>query len=171
MASYIHLITGGERSGKSTYAEQLALIDDPHPIYLATARIWDDEFRHRVDLHQARRGSEWENIEEEKFPSRHPLTNRTVLLDCVTLWSTNYFFDLNSDVDKSLQALKEEFDRLIAIDGIRLFIVTNEIGLGGVSIDPIQRYFTDLQGWFNQYIAERATEVTLMVCGIPMKIK
>lgn len=89
--AYVHMITGGERSGKSSYAERLALADSPNPIYLATARIWDDEFRERVRLHQERRGAEWTNIEEEKYPSQHNLNGRTVLLDCVTLWATNYF--------------------------------------------------------------------------------
>ena len=68
--AYVHMITGGERSGKSSYAERLALADSPNPIYLATARIWDDEFRERVRLHQERRGAEWTNIEEEKYPSQ-----------------------------------------------------------------------------------------------------
>ena len=62
----IILITGGQRSGKSAYAEQLALSLDAHPIYMATAHIWDEEFRLRVIQHQRRRGGQWENIEEER---------------------------------------------------------------------------------------------------------
>lgn len=69
----IILITGGARSGKSTYAEKLALELSPTPVYLATARIWDEEFRQRVIRHQERRGPEWTNIEEEKELSRHRL--------------------------------------------------------------------------------------------------
>lgn len=168
--AYIHLITGGERSGKSSYAERLVLADSSQPVYLATARIWDEEFRGRVRLHQERRGPEWCNIEEEKYPSRHPLTGRTVLLDCVTLWATNYFFDNGAEVEPALSLLKEEFDRLAALD-TRLYIVSNEIGMGGVSVDAVQRRFTALQGWLNQYIAERADALTLMVSGIPMRVK
>lgn len=169
--AFVHMITGGERSGKSTYAERLALADNPNPIYLATARVWDDEFRERVRLHQERRGAEWTNIEEEKYPSKHSeLSGRTVLLDCVTLWATNFFFDHGGEVEPALSLLKEELDRLLAMP-LRLYIVTNEIGLGGVSPDAVQRRFTALQGWFNQYLAERADEVTLMVSGIPVKIK
>lgn len=167
---YIHLVTGGERSGKSTYAERLALDASPNPVYLATARIWDDEFRSRVDLHQARRGSCWTNIEEEKYPSRHPLAGRVVLLDCVTLWATNFFYDMEGDVQGALDALKEEFDRLASGEA-HLIIVTNEIGMGGVSVDATQRRFTSLQGWLNQHIAQRADRVTLMVSGIPVQIK
>mgnify|MGYP000031376605 FL=1 len=87
----IILITGGARSGKSTYAEKLALELSPTPVYLATARIWDEEFRQRVIRHQERRGPEWTNIEEEKELSRHRLEGRVVLIDCITLWCTNFF--------------------------------------------------------------------------------
>ena len=102
----IILITGGARSGKSTYAEKLALSLSPNPVYLATARIWDEEFRKRVIHHQERRGPEWTNIEEDKELSRHSLSGRTVLIDCITLWCTNFFFDLDADTDRSLAAAK-----------------------------------------------------------------
>lgn len=166
----IHLITGGERSGKSTYAEAEALRLSPQPVYIATARIWDEEFAERVRRHQARRGTEWTNIEEEKALSRHPLSGRTVLIDCVTLWATNFFFDLEQDIDRALQEMKAELERLFTQDA-HFILVTNEIGLGGVPVDAVQRRFTDLQGWINQYIAARADRVTLMVCGIPVPVK
>ncbi len=166
----IILITGGARSGKSSYAEKLALSLSPNPVYLATARIWDEEFRQRVIHHQSRRGPEWTNIEEEKELSRHSLSGRTVLIDCITLWCTNFFFDLNADVENALAAAKEEFNRFTAQEGTFIF-VTNEIGMGGTSENEIQRKFTDMQGWMNQYIAAQADEVILMVSGIPVKIK
>ena len=166
----IHLITGGERSGKSTYAEAEALGLSPQPVYIATARIWDEEFAERVRRHQERRGPEWTNIEEEKALSRHELSGRTVLIDCVTLWATNFFFDLEQDIDRALQEMKAELEHLFAQDA-HFILVTNEIGLGGVPMDPVQRRFTDLQGWINQYIAARADRVTLMVCGIPVPVK
>ena len=166
----IVLITGGARSGKSAYAEQMALALSEAPVYLATARIWDEEFRERVRRHQERRGPQWTNIEEEKYLSRHPVAGRVVLVDCLTLWCTNFFFDLESQVEKALAAAREEFDRFTAQDATFLF-VTNEIGMGGTSDNEIQRKFTDLQGWMNQYAASRADEVILMVSGIPVKIK
>ena len=166
----IHLITGGERSGKSAYAEAEALGLSPQPVYIATARIWDEEFAERVRRHQARRGAEWTNIEEEKALSRHLLSGRTVLIDCVTLWATNFFFDFEQDIDRALQEMKAELERLFAQDA-HFILVTNEIGLGGVPMDAVQRRFTDLQGWINQYIAARADRVTLMVCGIPVPVK
>ena len=166
----IILITGGQRSGKSTKAEELALELSQNPVYLATAHIWDEEFRLRVQKHQERRGPEWTNIEEEKYLSKHDLTGRVVVIDCVTLWLTNWISTDNADVDAILTAAKQEFDKFTARDATYIF-VTNEIGLGGVSTNQLQRRFTDLQGWMNQYIAQKADEVILMVSGIPVRIK
>jgi len=165
----IILITGGQRSGKSRQAEELALSLSDHPVYVATAHIWDDEFRERVRIHQERRGPQWTNIEEEKYLSRHDLTGRVAVIDCVTLWLTNFFFE-TSDVGQTLEAVKQEFDRFTAHDATYIF-VTNEIGSGGVSENAVQRRFTDLEGWMNQYIASKADEVILMVSGIAVTIK
>ncbi|HJD93182.1 MULTISPECIES: bifunctional adenosylcobinamide kinase/adenosylcobinamide-phosphate guanylyltransferase [Bacteroides] len=167
----ICLITGGQRSGKSSYAEKIALSLSETPVYLATSRIWDDEHRKRIEIHKERRkANSWINIEEEKELSKHHLEGKVVLIDCVTLWATNFFYDLDSDVAESLSQLKKEFDLFTQQDALFLF-VTNEIGMGEMSINPIQRRFADLQGWLNQYIASQADEVTLMVSGIPVKIK
>ena len=163
------LITGGARSGKSRYAEELALSLSKTPVYVATAHVWDEEFRERVKKHQERRGPEWTNIEEEKELSRHDLTGRVAVIDCITLWCTNYFFQMQ-EVDASLEALKAEFDKFTAHDATYIF-VTNEIGMGGVSDNAVQRKFTDLQGWMNQYVANKADEVILMVSGIAVKVK
>ncbi len=165
----IILITGGQRSGKSQHAEQMALRLTDHPVYLATAHIWDEEFRQRVQRHQERRGPHWTNIEEEKLLSRHNVTARVVVIDCVTLWLTNFFFE-QQDVSKTLETVKEEFDCFTSQDATFIF-VTNEIGSGGVSDNVVQRQFTDLEGWMNQYIASKADEVILMVSGIPLKVK
>lgn len=166
----IILITGGARSGKSSMAESMALSLSPNPIYMATARIWDEEFRQRIIRHQQNRGPQWTSIEEEKQLSLHDCSGRVVLVDCITLWCTNFFFDLGADVQQALQAVEEEFDRFTAQEATFLF-VTNEIGLGEVSANEVQRKFTDLQGWVNQYVAQRADEVYLMVSGIPLCIK
>ena len=172
----IILITGGQRSGKSQQAERLALSLSQNPIYLATAHIWDEEFRQRVTIHQQRRGPQWTNIEEEKLLSRHDVSGRVVVIDCITLWCTNFFFSREKaeweqpSVDDALECLKKEFDKLTAQNATFIF-VTNEIGSGGVSENAIQRRFTDLEGWMNQYVASCADEVILMVSGIPVVIK
>lgn len=166
----ITLITGGQRSGKSSYAQSLALSLSPDPVYLATSRIWDEEHRRRIERHKAEREKNWINVEEEKELSKHDFTGKVVLVDCVTLWATNFFFDLQSDVEASLSALKSEFDKLIVQDAQFIF-VTNEIGMGEMSQNDLQRKFADLQGWLNQYIAAKADEVYLMVSGIAVKVK
>lgn len=170
------MITGGQRSGKSQYAEKLALSLSDNPVYIATAHVWDDEFRTRVEKHQQRRGPQWTNIEEEKHLSRHDISGRVAVIDCITLWCTNFFFSREKaeweqpSVDEALEAVKAEFDLFTAQDATFIF-VTNEIGSGGVSENAIQRRFTDLEGWMNQYVASRADEVVLMVSGIAVKIK
>ena len=169
MGKKIILITGGQRSGKSQEAERLALSMSANPVYVATAHIWDDEFRERVRRHQERRGPQWTNIEEEKYLSRHDLTGHVAVIDCVTLWLTNFFFE-TSDAETTLETVKAEFDAFTQHDATYIF-VTNEIGSGGVSENAIQRRFTDLQGWMNQYIASKADEVILMVSGIAVKVK
>ncbi len=172
----IILITGGQRSGKSAFAERTALSLSDHPVYLATAHIWDEEFRQRVRKHQDRRGSQWTNIEEEKYLSKHNITGKVVVIDCITLWCTNFFFKQGApeweqpSVDEALRDITEEFDRFTQQDATFIF-VTNEIGSGGVSPDPIQRRFTDLEGWMNQHVAAKADEVILMVSGVPFKVK
>ena len=172
----IILITGGQRSGKSAIAERMALDLTPSPVYLATARVWDDEFKQRIARHQERRGDCWTKIEEEKALSKHRLYNKVVVVDCITLWCTNFFYNEQSDpsalpdVDKILEELKTEFDKFTAQEATFIF-VTNEIGSGGVSNNALQRRFTDLQGWMNQYVASKANEVYLMVSGIAVKIK
>ena len=172
----IILITGGQRSGKSQTAERMALQLSDNPVYLATAHIWDEEFKRRVEMHQRRRGPQSTNIEEEKELSRHNVEGRVVVVDCITLWCTNFFFAREKaeweqpTVDSALEALKSEFDRFTNQDATFIF-VTNEIGSGGVSESAIQRRFTDLEGWMNQYVASKADEVIFMVSGIEVKIK
>lgn len=168
--SRIVMITGGTRSGKSRFAQEMALKLSPNPVYLATSRIWDEEHRARIQRHQADRGDEWTNIEEEKQLSKHDFSGRVVLVDCVTLWLTNYFFDNQSNIDTSLEQAKAEFARLTYQDATFIF-VTNEIGMGGHAANDLQRHFTDLQGWMNQHIAQMADEVYWMVSGIEVKIK
>ena len=174
----IILITGGQRSGKSSKAEELALSLSDHPVYMATAHIWDEEFSERVRRHQERRGPQWTNIEEEMTLSKHDVTDRVVVIDCVTLWLTNILYSEElrvkseefANLNSSLNLAKAEFDKFTETDATYIF-VTNEIGSGGVSDNALQRKFTDLQGWMNQYIASKADEVILMVAGIAVKIK
>ncbi len=166
----ITLITGGQRSGKSSYAQKLALILSANPIYLATSTVWDEEHRQRIERHKADRGAEWTNVEELKNLQNITVEGRVVVIDCVTLWSTNFFTEYEGNTLQSLEAITSRFDQFVQQDAHFIF-VTNEIGLGGISANDLQRRFTDLIGWVNQYIASKSDEVILMISSIPMKIK
>jgi adenosylcobinamide kinase/adenosylcobinamide-phosphate guanylyltransferase len=163
-------ITGGARSGKSRHAQELALQWSDNPVYVATARQFDDEFRQRVRRHQQERDHRWTSLEEEKYLSRLDLRGRVAVIDCITLWLTNFFIDLQYDVDACLENCRKEIDALCRQDAL-LLIVSNEIGMGVHAETEIGRKFTDLQGWMNQYIALKAGTVLLMVSGIPLTVK
>jgi adenosylcobinamide kinase/adenosylcobinamide-phosphate guanylyltransferase len=167
----IYLITGGERSGKSGYAQNLALELSPNPMYVATARKWDDDFQNRIDRHQQDRDERWTNIEKEKHLSEIDFSGKVALIDCVTLWLTNFFVDTKNDVSLSLEQAKNEFLQMANQKDATLIIVTNEIGMGVHADTHIGRKFTELQGWMNQFLGSKADEVVLMVSGIPVKIK
>lgn len=170
MAEEIILVTGGQRSGKSMFAEQLVSKMTDTPVYLATAEARDDEFRDRIRRHQARRGSNWTTVETQLNLHEHDFYKRCVLIDCATMLSTNYFFANGEDLTKSLEAIKDDFEQLLS-QKATFVIVTNEIGLGGISANTLQRRFTDLMGFVNKFLAEKADAVYFMVSGLPMKIK
>ncbi len=166
----ITFITGGARSGKSSHAQKLAELKCKKPVYLATARVWDEDFRLRIERHQNDRGPHWINIEEEKQLSACDVDGKTVLLDCITLWLTNIFFDNQFDMERSLEEAKAEWTRFVEKD-MNLIVVSNELGMGIHPAEESARKFADLQGWMNQYIAQQASEVFLMISGIPLRIK
>lgn len=166
----IYYITGGQRSGKSSYGQQLALSLSGNPVYLATSRHWDGDYEKRIERHKADRDDRWDNVEEEKALSKHDFTGLVVMVDCITLWLTNYFVDTKNDVDACLEQAKAEFEKLTEQEATFIFI-SNEIGMGTHAHTEVGRKFTDLQGWMNQFIAKKADEAWLMVSGIPMKLK
>lgn len=166
----LYYITGGQRSGKSRYAQNLALTLSSHPIYLATSRVWDDEHRKRIKQHQTDRGPEWKTIEEETCLSKHNFNGEVVLLDCITLWLTNLFTDAGYNAEKALEIAKQDFDELLK-QNFTLIAISNEIGMGVIPESSSVRQFVDLQGWMNQYVAKRADKVTLMVSGLPVVVK
>lgn len=171
MAGKIILVTGGQRSGKSRFAEKKVLELSAHPTYIATAQPLDDDFRERVRLHQERRGNHWTTLEEPIDVASLSLTpSDSALFECVTMWATNCFFHFREDTSQALAFMRRQIDGLAA-SGADIVFVTNEIGLGGISPNAMQRHFTDLQGAINSYIASISSEVFLIISGIPMKIK
>lgn len=166
----IYYISGGERSGKSAYAETLALSLSDKPKYIATSRIWDTQHKERIERHKQARVSTWITVEEEKDLARVITKNDVALIDCVTLWLTNFFMDHDSDVDLAFEEAKKAFLKLLNIEAT-LIIVSNEIGMGGHAETEIGRKFTELQGWMNQFIAKHADKATLIVSGLPLTLK
>jgi adenosylcobinamide kinase/adenosylcobinamide-phosphate guanylyltransferase len=170
MPATIYYVTGGERSGKSAYAQQLALSLSVNPVYLATARIWDEEFHQRIERHKTDRDERWHTIEEDTYLAAHDFSGKTVVLDCITLWLTNLYSDNQYDMNQSLEQAKSEWGKLIH-QNFNLIVISNEIGMGGHGATESQRAFTSLQGWMNQHIAKTADKAWLMVSGLPWQIK
>jgi len=167
---WIIFITGGARSGKSRYAQELALQLSGSPVYIATARHWDTEFEGRIQRHKQERDERWTSLEIEKYISQAELSDKVIVVDCVTLWLTNFFVDNKNDVDACLEESKKEIDLLKkSVNGY--IIISNEIGMGMHADSAVGRKFMDLQGWMNQYIAKVADEVVFMVSGIPLPLK
>lgn len=166
----IYYISGGERSGKSTFAQKLALELSPNPVYLATARILDDDIKKRIQKHQQDRDHRWQTVEIDAKISSFDFTNKTVVIDCVTLWLTNIFFDNQENLDLSLDIAKNEINNL-KISNSNIIFVSNEIGMGLHATNELSRKFVQLQGWINQIIASKADIAYFMISGIPLKIK
>lgn len=166
----IHIITGGQRSGKSEYGEQVALSLDTSPTYLATSKYWDAEYKKRIAIHQDRRTDNWTTIEEELHLSKITVVNKVLFIDCITLWLTNIMDHFKYDTDLSYRFAVKEWDALCNKNNI-IIAITNEIGLGVIPMEKVTRQFVDLQGKVNQYISNYADKVDFMVSGIPMRIK
>ena len=179
--SKIILVTGGARSGKSTFAERLAAQPGGPVAYIATAQVYDAEMRHRVDLHQERRPAHWQTY-EAPYHADTVLTAalqgpaQAVLFDCLTLYTTNLLLRLPADVSREQRAgrILAEIDRLLAAarrGTAPVIFVTNEVGMGIVPDNPLAREYRDIAGWVNQRVAAAADQVYLVVCGLATEIK
>jgi adenosylcobinamide kinase/adenosylcobinamide-phosphate guanylyltransferase len=166
----IYYISGGERSGKSSYAQKIAEDISKEPIYIATSRIWDQDFKTRVDRHVSDRDDRWSTIEEEKNISEVILEKSTVVIDCITLWLTNFYVDTAYNAEESLRLAKHQIEKISTIDA-NIIVISNEIGMGLHATTESGRKFTELQGWINQFIAKKADKATFMVSGLPLKLK
>lgn len=179
-------VTGGARSGKSSFAEGLPCGRDD-VLYIATAVPFDDEMKERIRLHRERRNPRWTTLEvysglAEKIAA-HLGSCSVMILDCVTVMVTNLMLENgNTDWDKINPAEVESVEKMIdieideLIEAARSFenmvvIVSNEVGMGIVPGNPLSRYFRDIAGRINQKIASAADDVYLTVSGIPVKIK
>lgn len=177
----IRFITGGARSGKSTFAEELYK-DRKDVVYIATAKIWDQEMEERVRLHQETRPREWRTFEGNYDLHKAVGNEKYYLLDCLTVLTSNIMFDLSGQldyIDYDLQGkientvLKEVENLIKKINdkGYDLSLVSNEVGYSIVPDNHVSRVFRDIQGRINQKVASLCHEAYLVVAGIPVKIK
>ncbi|WP_045857167.1 bifunctional adenosylcobinamide kinase/adenosylcobinamide-phosphate guanylyltransferase [Teredinibacter purpureus] len=163
------LILGGARSGKSTYAETLALRNDNTVIYVATGWAGDNEMTERIENHKASRPAHWQTIEEPlgiaDILTHHNHANTTILVDCLTLWLSNCL--ANKCFDQEKNALLNVLPTLQA----DIIFVSNEVGSGVVPLGQLSREFVDNSGWLHQSLAAHCDNVTLVVAGLPLPLK
>jgi adenosylcobinamide kinase/adenosylcobinamide-phosphate guanylyltransferase len=169
----IIFITGGARSGKSRFAEELGRQFFGPKAYLATAQALDEEMAERIRRHRENRPGDWQTLEEpikvadciEEEGARFDL----ILLDCLTLWVSNLMM-AGWDGAKILEEANRLLDACQRARG-SLILVGNEVGMGIVPENAQARLFRDLSGFIQQKAAREADEVYFMVSGLPVKIK
>lgn len=173
MAKKIYFITGGARSGKSSFAEDLAKDITGKRAYIATAQALDPEMADKIEKHRKDRGNAWDTYEEplavdellRKLSGRY----QVVLLDCLTLWLSNVM--AHADGDGAVTARSLQLVAAIEAFPGSCIVVSNEVGLGIVPDNPLARKFRDFAGMLNQKMARSADEVYFTASGIPVKIK
>ncbi len=172
-------ISGGCRSGKSIYAQELAESLPGRRAYLATCPQIDEEMDRRIERHQQQREKKgWQTIEaplELSAAVQQTKDFDVLLIDCLTLWINNLLYQVEQDGSSlTEQQIGERCAELIKIcrqRGQTVIFVTNELGMGLVPADPISRHYRDCLGRCNQTIAKLADEAVFMVSGIPLILK
>jgi adenosylcobinamide kinase/adenosylcobinamide-phosphate guanylyltransferase len=185
------LVTGGARSGKSSFAENI-LKNEDKVLYIATSIAFDDEMKHRIKKHRQQRNAHWDTLEEYKAVGDKILSlNKQyngIILDCITIMTSNLLMQAApnfseeeySKLDYRIEETKILYEMKNLVEGLRYMeenydtktvLVTNEVGLGIVPENKLSREFRDIAGRVNQYLASQSDEVYLLVSGIPVKIK
>lgn len=184
MKSTIILCSGGARSGKSEFAEQLALSLKGRKAYVATGQAFDDEMKDRIKKHQLRRGKEWITFEIplhlHKNWEQIKNVSDVILIDCLTMFTSNHVFahgDINTQEDSNrIESIILEELRLLLQDinnsnNKTVIFVTNEIGLGIVPENKLARYFRDITGRVNREVASAANKMYLTISGVTIELK
>ena len=172
----VRLILGGARSGKSYYAEQLALNSGKKCVYIATAFAGDDEMRQRIILHQQRRPKHWTTIEESlhlaEILQKTAQEEVCILVDCLTLWLSNILFNPQGELQEILfqQQTTALLDLITALEGEVIF-VSNDVGGGIIPMNAMSRRFVDEAGLLHQQLAQRCDQVVLVTAGLPQVLK
>ena len=166
----ITLILGGTRSGKSVFAENYVLSANKTPVYLATAEIFNEEMKKRVDMHRSRRKSGWINVEEPidimGEIAKHNSEQKIVLVDCLSVWLGN-LLEHHRNVETEMAKLVDGLAKL----EVETVFVSSEVGLGIVPDNKLAREFSDYAGLMNQKIANIAETVFFVAAGLPLKLK
>lgn len=169
------LVLGGARSGKSRYAERLALESGLKPVYVATGWAGDDEMAERIAEHRARRGGRWCTVEEPLdlvgALEAHADPSAVVLVDCLTLWLSNLMHAEAARQPDDLDAVFQRLTTCLAALGAPIILVSNEVGLGLVPETPLGRAFRDAQGRLNQAVAHAVPRVVFIAAGLPLVLK
>ena len=172
----IHLVLGGARSGKSRYAEYLASVTEQPVTYIATAQVYDEEFRQRVQHHQQHRPPYWTTI-EQPFALANTLSaldasGQCLIVDCLTLWLAQAICD-DCEKPDDIDWPEERVALLRTLPTLKsqVILVSNEVGMGIVPLGAINRQFQDEQGRLNQAIAQLADQVTFVAAGLPLVLK
>lgn len=171
-------ITGGARSGKSRFAEELAQRFGAPLGYLATAQALDSEMEERIRQHQARRGTAWQTIEEPLHLPQCLACNdgvhKAILVDCVTLWLSNlllHYEDLDEEVEERIMDNVHRLTNTLREIRTPVILVSNEVGQGIVPENRMARLFRDIAGRTNQMLAAAADEAHVVISGIPLRLK
>lgn len=169
MLPFLTLVLGGAASGKSQVAENIITNSGLNPVYLATARIWDDEIQTKVDRHRARRTPDWITIDAETDlagPLGRATPDQAVLLDCATMWLTNLMLD-GPENDAAQTVLLNALGTCAA----PVVVVSNEVGQGIVPDNALARRFREAQGRLNIALAAQADCVVHVVAGLARTLK
>lgn len=184
--SKLVLVTGGARSGKSTFAEKCVHEHNEKTAYIATAIAFDDAMKSRIQKHVNQRPDIWTTFEKptqvHEIIQEVSKAHKIVLLDCITVLMTNTMFQDKLDFDRLTEDEVDEIeasikeDMILLVEAIKktdltVYMVTNEVGAGIVPENRLARIFRDFAGRINQYLASESDEVYFVVSGIPMKIK
>ncbi len=166
------LILGGMKSGKSRFAEQLATQLAQPVVYIATAQAWDDDMRERIRIHQHQRPSQWQTVEAPLHLAatltQQDAPNRTILVDCLTLWITQL---LCHDNPALLAQELTAFQILLPQLKADIILVSNETNMGVIPMDALSRRFCDISGKLHQTLAPMMDNLVLTVAGLPLYIK
>lgn len=177
----IVLVTGGARSGKSSFAESLYK-DIKDVVYIATSRVYDSEMEDRIRLHRLQRPYEWKTFEGNYNLYEAVDETPNYLLDCLTVLTSNIMFDITKDFERiPLEKQRETEDWIVKeieelIKNVRniegnLVMVTNEVGYSIVPENHVARVYRDIVGRVNQRVAALCDEVYIVACGLPLRLK